>query len=119
MPFLAPQLSETGAKLQLLRSEVAAATGEIARLLACGDHAARGSVGAALRMNNLKLSASRLAVEIATDALSICGIAGYRNDSEYSVGRHLRDLLSAPLMVHNHRLLDTNASLSMVGKWEP
>lgn len=118
-PFLAPQLSETGAKLQVLRNEVSAASSEVARLLAGGDPAALGSVGAALRMNNLKLSASRIAVEIAADALSICGIAGYRNDSEYSVGRQLRDLLSAPLMVHNHRLLETNASLSMVGQWEP
>ncbi len=123
VPGMAQRLSDTGAKLQLLRDEVSSTTSEYARLVADGDRAAIGSLGTALRINNLKLSASRLAVEIASDALSICGIAGYRNDSPYSVGRQLRDLLSAPLMVHNQRLLETNASLSMVGtvasKWEP
>jgi acyl-CoA dehydrogenase len=32
-------------------------------------------------------------------------LSGYRNDSEFSVGRHLRDILSAPLMINNDRIL--------------
>ncbi len=118
VPPAAQQLSATGAKLQLLRNEVTAAADDYDRLLAVGDRAELGSLGTALRMNNLKLSASRLAVEIAADSLAICGIAGYRNDSPHSVGRQLRDVLSAPLMIQNQRLLETNASLWMVGKWE-
>jgi acyl-CoA dehydrogenase len=55
-------------------------------------------------MNNLKLSVSAGVVQIIQQALMICGIAGYRNDSPYAVGRHLRDALSAPLMVSNDRI---------------
>ena len=50
-------------------------------------------------MNNLKISVSDGVVQVIQQALMICGIAGYRNDSPYSVGRHLRDALSAALMV--------------------
>lgn len=118
VPAAAQRLAEAGAKLQLLRNEVSAAAAHVQRL-GEGDRAELGSFGTALRMNNLKFSASRLAVEIATDALSVCGIRGYRNDSPHSVGRQLRDVLSAPLMVNSRRLLETNASLWMVGRWEP
>ena len=43
-------------------------------------------------------------------ALRACGLSGYRNDSEYSIGRHLRDVLSAPVMINNDRIL---ANLAM------
>ncbi|RIL06875.1 MAG: acyl-CoA dehydrogenase [Proteobacteria bacterium] len=118
LPPEAARLAETGAKLQLLRSEVSAATADCARMRAAGDRDALASLGTALRMNDLKLSASRLAVDIVGEALGVCGIAGYRNDSPYSIGRHLRDVLSAPLMIQNQRLLETNAGLWMVGKGE-
>src|SRR5208337_3666678 len=55
-------------------------------------------------MNNLKLSVSTGVVQVIQQALLICGISGYRNDSPYSVGRHLRDALSASLMVSNDRI---------------
>jgi acyl-CoA dehydrogenase len=55
-------------------------------------------------MNNLKISVSSGVVQVIQQALMICGIAGYRNDSPYSVGRHLRDALSAALMVSNDRI---------------
>jgi acyl-CoA dehydrogenase len=41
----------------------------------------------------------------------ICGMAGYKNDTEFSVGRHLRDLLSAPLMISNDRIELNTANL--------
>ena len=34
-----------------------------------------------------------------------CGLAGYRNDSEFSMGRYLRDILSSPIMINNDRIL--------------
>jgi acyl-CoA dehydrogenase len=70
----------------------------------------------ALKMNNLKLSSSQLVVQIAHRALNICGIAGYKNDSAFALGRHLRDALSAALMVGNDRLHGTNASMLLVLK---
>ena len=42
------------------------------------------------------------------------GIAGYRNDSPYSVGRHLRDALSAALMVSNDRIAAGMGKLLLV-----
>jgi len=53
----------------------------------------------------LKVQASELAVGIVLGALRAAGLAGYRNDSEFSIGRQLRDVLSAPLMIHNDRML--------------
>ncbi len=69
------------------------------------------SMHLALRMNNLKLAASQDVLGIVQTALTVCGIAGYRNDSEYSLGRLLRDAHSASLMVHNDRIIEHNASL--------
>jgi acyl-CoA dehydrogenase len=60
-------------------------------------------------INLLKVEASELAVQTAMSAMRACGLSGYRNDGEFSVGRHLRDLLSAPLMINNERIL-TNIS---------
>ena len=67
-------------------------------------------------MNNLKISASRLAPEIVGGALGVCGIAAYRNDSPYSVGRHLRDAYSAALMIGNDRIFSANAAMLLVHK---
>jgi acyl-CoA dehydrogenase len=33
------------------------------------------------------------------------GLAGYRNDGDFTLGRHLRDILSAPIMINNDRIL--------------
>ena len=43
----------------------------------------------------------------------ICGIAGYRNDSKYSLSRHLRDAYGAALMVNNDRIMKLNATMLM------
>jgi acyl-CoA dehydrogenase len=59
--------------------------------------------------NNLKLSASTFSVDIATEALEICGMAGYAEAGPFSISRILRDLFSARLMISNARLVDTNA----------
>jgi acyl-CoA dehydrogenase len=69
-------------------------------------------------MNNLKLSVSTGVVRIIQQALTICGIAGYRNDSPYAVGRHLRDALSAPLMVSNDRIAGGMGKLMLLQRIE-
>jgi acyl-CoA dehydrogenase len=118
-PPEARHLAETAAKLQLFRSEVTGAVQDCARLLTETVREEASGLGIALRMNDLKLSASRLVVEIVGEALGICGMDGYRNDTPFSVGRHLRDAHSAALMIHNQRLIETNASLWMVGRRDP
>jgi acyl-CoA dehydrogenase len=70
----------------------------------------------AIRMNNLKLTAARMAPEVVHRALGVCGVAGYRCDSPYTVGRHLRDAHSAALMISNDRVLSSNAHMLLVSK---
>jgi acyl-CoA dehydrogenase len=74
------------------------------------------SVGSVLEMNALKVSASEKVVDIVHAALSICGIAGYRNGGKFSLGRLLRDAHSAALMIGNDRILANNAALLLVHK---
>ncbi|MEX3953387.1 acyl-CoA dehydrogenase family protein [Paraburkholderia sp. EG287A] len=62
-------------------------------------------------MNSLKTGISSAALGIAHEAMMICGIFGYRNGGRYSIGRHLRDLYSAPLMINNDRIDQNTASL--------
>jgi acyl-CoA dehydrogenase len=62
----------------------------------------------------LKVEASELAVETVMSAMRACGLSGYRNDGEFSVGRHLRDVLSAPLMINNERILANIATASLM-----
>src|SRR5262249_513866 len=105
--------------LQSLRIEVQATTAEYERLSADPSGVERlSSMGYAIKINNLKISASRLAVDIAHRALLICGMAGYKNDSKFGIGRHLRDVHSAALMIGNDRIYATNASLLLVHKDE-
>ncbi len=65
-------------------------------------------------MNNLKTSISEQCVEVAHHALLICGISGYKNGTPFSVGRHLRDLLSAPIMISNDRMLESTGNLLLM-----
>jgi acyl-CoA dehydrogenase len=53
----------------------------------------------------LKVDASELAVQAVSAALRCGGLSSYRNDSDVSIGRHLRDVLSAPIMINNDRIL--------------
>jgi acyl-CoA dehydrogenase len=53
----------------------------------------------------LKVEASEAALAIVMAAMRTCGLSGYRNDGDASQGRHLRDVLSAPIMINNDRIL--------------
>jgi len=65
-------------------------------------------------MNLIKVEASELAVSTVMSALRACGLSGYRNDSEFAVGRYLRDVLSSPLMINNDRILANIAAASLM-----
>lgn len=73
------------------------------------------SMGFSLMMNNLKIAASNAVTAIVVGALQICGIAGYLNNGNLSLGRQIRDALSASVMVNNDRYLATNAEIA----WMP
>ncbi len=66
-------------------------------------------------LNLLKVSASELAVTTVMHALSACGISGYRNDSEFSVSRPLRDILSSTVMINNSRILANVGPSCLIG----
>ncbi|MBV8084923.1 MAG: acyl-CoA/acyl-ACP dehydrogenase, partial [Chloroflexi bacterium] len=61
-----------------------------------------------VRLNNLKLTVSQTAQEIVLEALAINGMAGYSEQSDFSIARLLRDVLSSGLMISNDRLTKTN-----------
>jgi acyl-CoA dehydrogenase len=109
----AVKLSHVMAELSLLRAEVRGALGDFT---ADEDRARLSTMAAALRFNNLKLAASEQAPRVCEGARAVCGIAGFKNDTPYSVGRHLRDVMSACLMVANDRIHQTNASLLLIAK---
>ena len=114
VPASAADVAMLHADLELVRSAIAATTQMYERVR--NDHAASTTPSMTLRMNALKVSVSLALPRIVTDALRLGGINAYRNDSDQSLGRHLRDLHSAALMVHNERILANNGSLLCVTK---
>src|SRR5471030_865899 len=78
------------------------------------DERALSSLDFQSSINLLKVEASELAVATVMHAMRACGLSGYRNDGDFSVGRHLRDVLSAPLMINNDRILTNIATASLM-----
>ena len=78
------------------------------------DERALSSLDFQSSINLLKVEASELAVATVMSAMRACGLSGYRNDGDFSVGRHLRDALSAPLMINNDRILTNIATASLM-----
>jgi acyl-CoA dehydrogenase len=74
------------------------------------------AMGWALKMNNLKISASEAAPKLVHQALQIIGILAYKNDTKFSLGRHYRDVLSGSLMISNDRIASKSASMLLVFK---
>ncbi len=120
VPPTALRLAEITSVLQGLRANVRETTAEYERLMdgPPGDGDTLATLGFALRINNLKLAASQLVVQVVGQALTLTGVAGYKIDSKFSLGRHLRDAHSAALMIGNDRIYATNASLLLVYKDE-
>lgn len=102
MPPGAARLGEAKSKLRLLRAMLASA---IDRYEHCHmDHRASGSLDYQTALALTKVDASELAVETVMSCYRTCGLAGYRNDGDVSIGRHLRDILSSPIMINNDRI---------------
>jgi acyl-CoA dehydrogenase len=117
-PPAAFRLAEVSAQLQTMRALIHDAARRYGALLESGDRETLSSVGFGLSMSEVKLSASQLVVGCVTAALRVIGTTGYRNDSPFSVTRHLRDAHSAALMIGNDRILSLNAPLHLVFKDE-
>jgi acyl-CoA dehydrogenase len=115
-PPAAQRLSRLSGQLALLRGLVSSGLRDFE---ACAEAPAREellTMSMALRFNNLKIAASEQTRDVCFGALDVCGIMGFKNDTPFSVGRHLRDALSAPLMIANERIQQTNAALLLIAK---
>jgi acyl-CoA dehydrogenase len=113
---IAQRLSHLMSEVSLLRAEVSSGLRDFTDASADDDREGLATMATILRFNNLKIAASEQAPRICQGALGVCGIVGYKNDTPFSIGRHLRDSMSAPLMVANERIHQTNATLLLIAK---
>jgi acyl-CoA dehydrogenase len=77
------------------------------------------SLGFVVAMNSIKVASSKAMCDIVQLGFLICGIHGFRNDSPFSLARHMRDAMSAPVMINNDRILGNTANLLAVYKHDP
>ena len=103
MPPAAAQLTRARVSLETLRAAIQAGLATFERH--AGDPGGLTATEAQLALTLLKVEASELAATTVMTAMRACGLSGYRNDSEFSMGRYLRDILSAPIMINNDRIL--------------
>jgi acyl-CoA dehydrogenase len=110
LPPGAPHLTRAITSLRALRAIVATAL----QRFESSERAEIESLDFQTNLNLLKVSASELAVETVMRCMQACGLPGYRNDGEFSVSRHLRDVLSSSIMINNDRILANAASASLL-----
>ena len=108
-PAGAGRLAETLVMMQSARATLIEAVHRYEAALAEPERL--GSISFGLAMNSLKAAASTASIQIVSQAMQAIGLAGYRNDTPYSVARHLRDVHSSVLMIGNDRILANNANM--------
>jgi acyl-CoA dehydrogenase len=112
MPPAAAHFTQAKMSLARLRALIAANLEAFAR---CEhDERALSSLDFQSQITLLKVQASELAVETVLHAMRTTGLAGYRNDGDFTMGRHLRDALSAPIMINNDRILTNAAAAALM-----
>jgi acyl-CoA dehydrogenase len=108
----APQFTRALATLRTLRGMLATALRTYTEAMA--DPTALSSLAFQSMITLTKVEASELAVSVVLTAMRVCGLTGYRCDSEFSVERQLRDVLSSPIMINNDRILANLAIPSLM-----
>ena len=103
LPPGAPQFTRALATLRTLRGMLATSLRRYEHCM--NDPQALAALEFQTLITLTKVEASELAAQTVMSAMRACGLSGYRNDSEYSIGRHLRDVLSSPIMINNDRIL--------------
>jgi acyl-CoA dehydrogenase len=112
LPPGAPQLTQALLKLRTLRGMLANALSAYESRM--DDPKALASLEFQSLITLTKVQASELAMKTVLTALRVCGLSGYRCDGEFSIERHLRDVLSSPLMINNDRILASLANSSLL-----
>ena len=113
-PAASVRLADVVSRLQAMRAIVNDAVRDYEHALQ--DSEQLSAMSFAIRMNNLKLTCSTALVEIVSQSMLICGMAGYSQDSRFSLGRLLRDAYGAALMISNDRIYGANAAMLLVTK---
>jgi acyl-CoA dehydrogenase len=111
LPPGATQFAKASSSLGMMRSLIASGLARFEE--AAQDRRALAAIDFQAMINLVKVDASELAVGTVMTALRACGLSGYRNDGEFSVARHLRDVMSSPLMINNERII-ANISTSLL-----
>jgi len=104
----------TAARMTLTKLRAVIVTGLESYAARDRDERALSSVDFQSSINLLKVEASELAVAAVMHAMRACGLSGYRNDTDVSIGRHLRDVLSAPIMINNDRILASMGTATLM-----
>jgi acyl-CoA dehydrogenase len=112
LPPGAAHLTRATISLRALRGIVASALQRFEMATTEGDELE--SLDFQTAMNLLKVNASELAIATVMSCMQACGLSGYRNDGEFSIARHLRDVLSSSIMISNDRILANAASASLL-----
>jgi acyl-CoA dehydrogenase len=112
MPPSAPYFTRANASLRALRALIATSLDRYETI--ADDPDALMALDFQSEIALLKVDASELAVQTVMSALRCGGLSSYRNDSDVSVGRHLRDVLSSPIMINNDRILANVAASALL-----
>jgi acyl-CoA dehydrogenase len=113
LPPSAMRLAEMANDLQAARSLLLGSALRFEALDRVGDPE---DAGLMMAIRSFKVSASELAVKTAAAALGICGMAGFRTDTPFSLDRIVRDAHGSLVMVSNDRLMSDNAQLLVARK---
>src|SRR5271165_7056851 len=111
-PPAAAHFTQAASTLRTLRGVLASALRGYEAV--CADDKAMASLEFQSMITMTKVQVSELAVTTVLSAMRACGLSGYRNDTEFSIGRHLRDVLSAPIMINNDRILANLATTTLM-----
>ncbi len=103
MPPGSSHLTRARLSLETLRAAIQAGVATFERH--ASEPGGLTAMDAQLALNFLKVESSELAVQTVMSVMRACGLMGYRNDTEFTIGRSLRDVLSAPIMINNDRIL--------------
>jgi acyl-CoA dehydrogenase len=112
MPPGAAHFTQAVSSLRTLRGVLAANLRSYEGIMS--DEKAISSMEFQAMITLTKVQASELAVSTVFSSLRACGLSGYRNDTEFSIGRLLRDVLSSPIMISNDRILANLATTSLM-----
>lgn len=107
------RLTEVDEQLFSMRGGLYSALTEYERMAALGNDDAFSRFDFVVQINNVKLRCSEMVIDIVGKAMGVAGISAYRNDSDLSLSRHLRDAHGTQLMVNNDRIRGFNAAIQM------